>query len=122
MEVNMVVLGLLLLVLSGALAAGVVLSNTDPVSASAFGVTLSNVSVGGLFLVGVATGVVLMLGLVMLLMGAARKRSRRVATKRHVRSVRSEKEQLAEENAELRARLTDPYPTTDSATAPASRS
>jgi hypothetical protein len=107
-----VVLGLLLVLLSGALALGVVLSNTDPVSASAFGVTLSNVSVGGLFLVGAVTGVVLMLGLVMLLAGAARKRSRRVATKRQVRNVRSEKEQLAEENAELRARLADPYPPT----------
>ena len=33
----MVALGLVLLVLSGALAIGVALSNTDPVSASAFG-------------------------------------------------------------------------------------
>ncbi len=112
----MVVLGLLLLLLSGALAAGVVLSNTDPVSASAFGVTISNVSVGGLFLAGAATGLVLMLGIVLILVGAARKRSRRVATKRHVRNVRSEKDQLAEENAELRAQLADPYPAGDSGT------
>jgi membrane protein implicated in regulation of membrane protease activity len=124
MEVIVIVLGLLLLVLSGALGAGVVLSNTDPVSASAFGVSLSNVSVGGLFLLGATTGVVLMLGLVLLVMGAARKRARRVATKRHVRNVRSEKEQLAEENADLRARLGEPYPPTsdNSPTAEASRS
>jgi membrane protein implicated in regulation of membrane protease activity len=122
MEVTVIVFGLLLVILAGALGAGVVLSNADPVSASAFGVTLSNVSIGGLFLVGAATGVVLMLGLVLLLLGAARKRSRRVATKRQVRSVRSEKDQLAEENAELRARLTEPYPTTDSTATPANRS
>ncbi|MCW2599067.1 MAG: hypothetical protein JWM02_896 [Frankiales bacterium] len=117
----MVVLGLLLLVLSGALTLGVVLSNTDPVSASAFGVTLSNVSLGGLFLAGAAAGLVFMLGLVLLFMGAARKRARRVATKRHVHSIHSEKEQLAEENAELRAQLTDPYPPSESPTTPVNR-
>lgn len=110
----MVALGLILLVLSGALTLGVVLSNTDTTSASAFGVSLSNVSVGGLFLAGAAAGAVLMLGLALLVAGAARKRARRVQTKRVVRDVRTEKEQLAEENAELRARLagSEPYPAT----------
>ncbi len=103
----MIVLGLLLILASGAVTLGVVLSNTDSVSASAFGVSLSNVSVGGLFLGGVAAGFVLMLGLALLLSGAARKRSRRVAVKREVRSTRTEKKQLAEENAALRARLAD---------------
>ncbi len=103
----MVVLGLLLILVSGVVTLGVVLSNTDSVSASAFGVSLSNVSVGGLFLSGVVAGFVLMLGLALLLSGAARKRSRRVAVKREVRSTRSEKEQLTEENASLRAKLAD---------------
>lgn len=103
----MVVLGLLLILVSGAVTLGVALSNTDPVSASAFGVSLSNVSVGGLFLGGVVAGFVLMLGIALLLSGAARKRTRRVAVKHEVRSTRSEKEQLAEENAALRARLAD---------------
>ncbi|MGZ6804825.1 MAG: hypothetical protein ACXVFU_17425 [Nocardioidaceae bacterium] len=118
----MVLLGLLLLVAAGAVTLGVALSNTNAVSAEAFGVSLSNVSVGGLFLAGVATGAVLLLGLVLLLTGAARKRSRRVAVKREVRGVRTEREQLAEENAALRARLGEPYPadgTTD--TAPVTR-
>lgn len=112
----MVVLGLLLLLASGAVTLGVVLSNTNSVSAEAFGVSLSNVSVGGLFLAGAAAGAVLLLGLVLVLTGAARKRSRRVATKREVRGVRTEREQLAEENAALRARLGEPYPA-DGATA-----
>lgn len=109
----MVALGLVLLVLSGAVALGVVLSNTDPVSASAFGVTLSDVTIGGFFLVGAVTGVVFMLGLVMMAAGASRRRARRVHTKRVVTGVRSEKEQLEAENAELRQRLSDApaYPT-----------
>ncbi len=104
----MVVLGLLLLLASAGVTLGVVLSNTDEVSASAFGVSLSNVSIGGLFLFGVIVGAAAMLGAGMLLTGAARKRSRRVATKRKVSAVRTEKEQLAEENAALRAQLSEP--------------
>ena len=109
----MVVLGLLLVLASGALTLGIVLSNTDTVSASAFGVALDNVSVGGLFLAGAVAGAVLMLGLAMLLLGGARKRSHRVATKRTMRATRTEKEQLAQENASLRAQLTEPYPADD---------
>jgi TRAP-type C4-dicarboxylate transport system permease large subunit len=109
----MVVLGLLLVLASGAVTLGIVLSNTDAVSASAFGVTLDNVSVGGLFLAGAVAGAVLMLGLALLLGGAARKRSRRVATKRTIRASRSEKAQLAEENATLRAQLTEPDPSSE---------
>lgn len=107
----MVALGLVLLVVSGALALGVVLSNTDPVTASAFGVTLTDVTVGGFFLVGAVTGLVFMLGLAMMLAGAARRRSRTLARKHTVRDVRTEKEQLEQENADLRAKLNDePYP------------
>jgi TRAP-type C4-dicarboxylate transport system permease large subunit len=108
----MVVLGLLLLLASAGLTLGVVLSNTDPVTASAFGVSLSDVSVGGLFLAGVIAGAVAMLGLGILLMGAARKRSRRVESNHRVQRVRSEKAQLAEENAALRAQIAEPYPAT----------
>lgn len=106
----MVVLGLLLLLASAGITLGIVLDNTDEVTASAFGVSLSNVSVGGLFLAGVVAGGILMLGLGMLLMGGARKRSKHVETKRRVSRVRSEKEELAQENAALRAQL---EPTSD---------
>ena len=110
----MVALGLIVLVLSGALTLGVVLSNTDPVAASAFGVSLSNVTVGGLFLVGAVTGLAFMLGLTLMAAGASRRRAKRAHVRRQVRDVRTEKEQLAQENAELKARLDgQPYPTED---------
>lgn len=107
----MIVFGLLLLLASGAVGLGVVLSNTNATSAEAFGLTVSNITLGGLFLAGAATGLVFMLGLAMLVAGAGRKRRRRLATKHSVREVRTEKESLAEENAALRARLEEPYPT-----------
>ena len=110
----MVALGLVILVLSGALTLGVVLSNTDPVTASAFGVSLSNVTVGGLFLVGAVAGLAFMLGLTLMSLGASRRRAKRVHAKRQVRDVRTEKEQLEHENAQLRAELAgEPYPADD---------
>ena len=101
----MVVLGLVLLVLCLVLGAGIVLSNTEAATAEAFGVSLSNVSIGGLFLLGAALGAVAMLGLGLMLVGAARKRSKKVALKREVEHVRSEQETLAEQNARLQAQL-----------------
>lgn len=101
----MVVLGAVLLVLAALLTLGIVLSNTDPANAAAFGVTLSHVSLGGLFLVGVVTGAVAMLGLTLLLGGSVRQRHKRVAAKRQVRSATGEASTLAEENARLQAEL-----------------
>lgn len=101
----MVVLGLILLVLCLVLGAGIVLSNTDPSSAEAFGVSLSNVSIGGLFLLGAAVGALAMLGFGLMLVGAARKRAKKLRLKREVKDVRSEQETLAEENARLQAQL-----------------
>lgn len=101
----MVAFGLVLLVLAALVAAGIVLSNGDSVQADAFGVSLDNVSVGGLFLVGMVVGVVAMLGLGLMMLGAARRRAKRVAVKREVRDVRGERESLAEENARLQAEL-----------------
>ena len=101
----MFALGLVLLVLSGVATLGVVLSNTNHTHAEAFGVTLSNVSVAGLFVAGAIAGLVFGLGLAMMLAGAARKRRRRVETKRTVKGVRTEREQLAAENEQLRSQL-----------------
>ena len=101
----MFAVGLVLLVLSGVFTLGVVLSNTDPVSASAFGVSLTNVSLGGFFLAGAIAGLVFGLALALMLAGGARKRSRRVETKRTVKGVRSEKDELAAETDRLRSEL-----------------
>lgn len=102
----MVVLGLLLLLASGALTVGVLLQNTDAVAVAAFGQTASGLTVGGLFLAGVGTGAIAILGLTMILAGASRRRARRVGLKREMRDVRDERETLAEENARLRDELT----------------
>ena len=110
----MVALGLVLLVLCALVTLGIVFSNTDPANAAAFSVSLSGVSIGGLFLVGVVTGALAMLGLTLFLGGGLRKRHKRVEAKREVRAVRGEAETLAEENARLAAELEtsrSPYPT-----------
>lgn len=101
----MVALGLVLLVLCVLLAVGISLPNTETVSAEAFGVSLSNVSLGGLFLLGLATGALAMVGLSLILLGAARQRANKRAVKREVSTVRNEQETLAEENARLQAEL-----------------
>lgn len=101
----MVLLGAILLVLCLVLGAGIVLSNTEAISAEAFGVSVTNVSLGGFFLAGVVIGAVAVLALGMLLGGAARKRRKRAALKREVRTARGEQETLAERNARLEAEL-----------------
>ena len=115
----MVLLGAILLVLCLVLGAGIVLSNTDAITAEAFGVSLSNVSLGGFFLAGVVIGALAVLALGMLLGGAARKRRKRTALKREVKTARGEQETLAERNARLEAELererTSAYPPQDRA-------
>ena len=110
----MVLLGAILLVVCLVLSAGIFFSNTDAITAEAFGVSLSNVSLGGFFLTGVVIGALAVLALGMLLGGAARKRRKRTALKREVRAARGEQETLAERNARLEAELererTSAYP------------
>ena len=101
----MAVLGLILLVLSGALAAVVALNNTDATSVSAYGYSLSNLNTGELFLFGAITGLVFGLGLAMLIAGAGRRRARRRTLKSEVKAVRSERAELADENARLQEEL-----------------
>jgi len=94
----MVALGLILLVLSGALAAVVALNNTDATSVSAYGYSLSNLNTGELFLFGAITGLVFGLGLALMIAGAGRQRVRR-------RSLKSQRAELADENARLQEEL-----------------
>ncbi|MCW2666402.1 MAG: hypothetical protein JWN57_1364 [Frankiales bacterium] len=101
----MVALGLVMLVLAALLTLGIVFSNTDPSNAAAFGVSLSNVSIGGLFLVGVITGAIAMLGLTVMLGGSVRRRHKRVQAKQEVRTAHGEADALAQENARLAGQL-----------------
>ena len=112
----MAALGLLLLLLSGALTAVVVVQNTDAAHVSVLGQSFSGLTLGQLFAAGVVTGAVAMLGLSMMVAGARRRRARRLAARQEVRDVRDERESLAEENARLQRELeqtrsADVYPT-----------
>jgi hypothetical protein len=104
-----VALGLVLLVLCVALGAGVVLSNPDAITAEAFGVTLSNVSIGGLFLVGAGLGGLAVLALGLMLGGGARKRAKHKAHKREVQTTTAENARLQEQLE--RTGTVAPYPT-----------
>src|SRR5947209_3087138 len=86
----MVVFGLVLLVGAGVFAASVISSNTGAVGGDLWGLHISNVSMAGAFLAGVAAGAVALLGLVMLFAGS--RRSQRL---------RRERRELARENARL---------------------
>ena len=102
----MIILGTILLVLAVLVTLGTVFTNgTDAPDLSVLGLSLSNVSIGGLFLAGVVVGVAGMLGLSLLLGGGARKRTKRVKQKREVKAVRGEAETLEQENARLRDEL-----------------
>ena len=88
----MAVLGLILLAAAGVLTAAVVTSNTDSLTVSLWGLHISNVSVGVVFVAGMITTVLAVVGLG-LLMGGAR-RNRRLRKER--RTLRRENEQLAQ--------------------------
>jgi hypothetical protein len=87
------VLGLILLAAAGVLTAAVVTSNTDSLSVSLWGIDVSNVTLGVVFVAGMITTVLAVVGLG-LLMGALR-RNRRLRKER--RSLRRENEQLAQQ-------------------------
>ena len=101
----MIVIGVVLLVLSALLTLGIALFNGAASNASAFGVSLTNVSIGGLFLTGVVTGVVGALGIGLVLTGSARKRHQKSKIKRAASSARGEADNLSEENTRLQAQL-----------------
>jgi type II secretory pathway pseudopilin PulG len=90
--ITVAVLGLILLAAAGVLTAAVVTSNTDSLSVSLWSVHVSNVTLGVVFVAGMITTVLAVVGLG-LLMGALR-RNRRLRRER--RSLQRENEQLAQ--------------------------
>ena len=88
----MAVLGLILLAAAGVLTAAVVTSNTDTLAVDLWNISVSNVTLGVVFVAGMITTVVAVVGLG-LLMGGLR-RNRRLRKER--RSLRKENEQLAQ--------------------------
>ena len=88
----MAVLGLILLAAAGVLTAAVVTSNTDSLAVDLWGVSVSNVTLGVVFVAGMITTVVAVVGLG-LLMGGLRRNSR---LRKERRTLRRENEQLAQ--------------------------
>jgi hypothetical protein len=84
------VLGLILLAAAGVLTAAVVTSNTDTLAVDLWGVTVSNVTLGVVFVAGMITTVLAVVGLG-LLMGGVRRNSR---LRKERKSLRRENEQL----------------------------
>jgi len=114
----MLPLGLLLVIVAGVTGVAVAMDNTDPATLAAFGQSYS-MTTAGAFLTGAVVGIVAMTGFALMIAGSLGRRDRRRVMRSQVRDVRSEKEQLAEENARLRAQVQDstvvdagdPYPT-----------
>ena len=95
----MAVLGLILLAVAGVLTAAVVTSNTDSLSVSLWNVDVSNVTLGVVFVAGMITTVLAVVGLG-LLMGALRRNRR----------LRAERRSLQRENEQLTQRVDSPPP------------
>ena len=101
----MAILGLLLLLAAAGLAVDVVMQNTSSISVDAVGQAFS-LSSGWLFVAGVATGAIGLLGLTMLVGGltrARRRRATRVDTRSSVEGLQAERDRLAEELQRERA-------------------
>jgi type II secretory pathway pseudopilin PulG len=90
--VNVAVLGLILLAAAGVLTAAVVTSNTTSLSMDLWGAHVSNITLGVVFVAGMITTVLAVVGLG-LLTGALR-RSRRLRNER--RSLRRENQKLSQ--------------------------
>ncbi len=97
----MVALGLLLFALAALLTGGVVFSDSSSIDLTAFGVTMTAVPLAVLFVAGLLTGLVGVLGLGLLSRGAARRR----ALRREARLAKSEKTHLKAVNEQLSADL-----------------
>jgi hypothetical protein len=101
----MLILGLLLLVAAGLLTTGLLAGNTGNVHAEVFGYTVTGISLGELFAIGVCTGVVLTAGLVLLFSGLRRSGRKRKARREELGAKRAHESELQEENARLARQL-----------------
>jgi hypothetical protein len=104
--ITVAILGLILLAAAGVLTAAVVTSNTDSLAVSLWGVSVSNVTLGVVFVAGMITTVLAVVGLG-LLMGGMRRNSR----------LRKERRTLRRENVQL----TQQVESTPETTVPAGR-
>lgn len=100
----MIVVGVVLLLLAAIFTLASVFNGTD-VDYRVFGVNISHVSVGGLFLTGLVTGAVAMFAVTLLLGGGVRKGRKSREHRREVKAAHGQAETLEQENARLREEL-----------------
>src|SRR3954447_18896681 len=108
----MAALGLVIMLVAGAVTLDVILENTNNSDASVVGQTVSNVDLGGFFTAGVLVGIAFMLGLMLLLAGLRRGNRSRVEPKEverpypgtasHAETLQEERDRLAAELEEER--------------------
>jgi len=101
----MLILGLLLLLAAGALTAGMLLGNTGSVAIDVYGYEVTVFSMGELFALGVATGVIAGLSLALVLSGMRRASRKRRERRADLKTKRSRELELQEENARLAREL-----------------
>jgi hypothetical protein len=119
----MAVLGLLLLLSAVGLSLDVVFQNTSSINVDALGQTFT-LSSGWLFVAGVITGAVGLLGVTLLLGGMARARRRRVAlaeSRGSSQELQADRDRLAAELDHERAGRTSTAPAPSQRPAPAER-
>lgn len=97
----MAVLGLVLVVVAVAFGTDIAVENTRAVSGKALGQTVTGWSLGGVFLAGAITALVLAVGLWLIFGGLARARRRRLAQRAALREREAQRETLAQENTRL---------------------
>src|SRR5690349_24932118 len=100
----MIILGLLLLLGAAGLSIAAILANQDAFTTSAGTMELlgysAQLSVGEVFLIGAAAGVVGLIGLLMLFSGMGRSARRRSATRRELAAQRAEVRELQRKHEE----------------------
>jgi uncharacterized integral membrane protein len=102
----MLVLGLLLMLGCAALAVDAAIQNTAAIHAIAFNQSISDFSVGALFIAGTVVGLLFALGLAMFFGGLGRARRVR-RERRALRRDSEQTDQLRAENARLEQELAD---------------
>ena len=113
----MAILGLLLLLAAAGLAVDVVVQNTSSISVEAVGATFS-MSPGWLFVAGLATGVIGLLGVRLLVAGITRTRRRRAEfaeSRTSLQELQAERDRLAVELERQRSTRTSAAADDDSA-------
>jgi hypothetical protein len=103
----MILLGLVLMAACIAVAVDVVIQNTEVIHATAFGQSVTHLSLGGLFVAGAVLGILFALGLLMMTGGVGRAGRRRRERRAAMHESAAETEALRAHNERLERELDD---------------